>query len=248
MTSLRKSRSLFTLIELLVVIAIIAVLAALLLPAIAQAKARAQLRFCMNNMRQVQISLYMYSDDNEKPNYLDRVASNEYSGSWMARIGEYLDQPKDATSYPTYITTEANKWTTGWYANPVWRCPSTSVQRSYGNWWSPGTPGTYYWPSYAAFSYTNWSTFRTVWDVKDLSDPWKPIEFGSTRHPIIGEARQTGGNLAQTAWYGGGGLVGSIHANKSNLALNDGSMTTYTMPYCPRITGYWAPFFYGEMP
>ena len=91
------SQRAFTLIELLVVIAIIAILAALLLPALAQAKERARVIQCLNNMKELTVGWTLYTGDNNERLALNWVLDAAYSPSNSWAMGN-VTTPTGATN------------------------------------------------------------------------------------------------------------------------------------------------------
>ncbi len=80
----------FTLIELLVVIAILGILAALLLPALARSKSKAEAATCANNLKQLHLAWVLYAEDNA-----DLLVNNHGVPETLARRQTWANNVED---------------------------------------------------------------------------------------------------------------------------------------------------------
>lgn len=126
-----RGRAGFTLIELLVVIAIIAILAAMLLPALAKAKMKAQLANCISNKHQITIACTMYNGDWQE--YLvPNAPVNAYVGGvyygWCPGTENWGSSPWNI-NYDAYRTNVLGPYV----SNPkVYKCPSDNIPSDNG--------------------------------------------------------------------------------------------------------------------
>jgi prepilin-type N-terminal cleavage/methylation domain-containing protein/prepilin-type processing-associated H-X9-DG protein len=140
-------RRAFTLIELLVVIAIIAILAAMLLPALASAKRKAQQASCLSSLRQWGLSIQLYGGDNGDKIPNDGMpSSGTYPGggtdgtpddpnAWFNLLPTYFgehpltfynQQPggNPLNKFPPWNFTPPPNYAAG---SKIWECPGASM-------------------------------------------------------------------------------------------------------------------------
>ena len=128
--SYRFNRAGFTLIELLVVIAIIAILAAMLLPALAGAKIRAQGIRCAANLKQLVLGWNMYANDNNDvmmPNSPSSVGGPSWVGNLTVQHWSAVDGNTNAN---LYLTNMMAGYMTGQLG--VYRCPGDTIPSDNG--------------------------------------------------------------------------------------------------------------------
>jgi len=132
----------FTLIELLVVIAIIAILAAMILPALARAKAKAERIGCISNLKQIGIYFQTYTD-----------ANNEFFPPHRNSLVPYGPSP-DSSKKPNdwWGATLVDKAGVVGYTNNAFHCQSLKGKiNTYGLIWQ--------WSfdvDYAGYGYNGW--------------------------------------------------------------------------------------------